>query len=155
MVPRQIVSLERMPRLPNGKVDRKALQHAQPVASQAVYVAPRDALETLLSTRMAQLVGLERLSIEEDFFAAGGHSLLVIKLVAGIRKLLQCEIHPGVVFDHPSVAALARELRERETVAGQLERIAQARLRMDAMTPEEKAALMEKARQLQASKEQG
>lgn len=72
MVPRQIVSLERMPRLPNGKVDRKALQHAQPVVSQALYVAPRDALETLLSTRMAQLVGLERLSIEEDFSPQAG-----------------------------------------------------------------------------------
>jgi amino acid adenylation domain-containing protein len=149
MVPRLILSLERMPRLPNGKVDRKALQNTQPVVSRAVYVAPRDALEALLSTRMAQLVGLERLSIDEDFFAAGGHSLLVIKLVAGIRKLLQCEIHPGVVFDHPSVAELARVLRERESVAGQLEKIAQARLRLDAMSPEEKAALMEKARQLQ------
>ncbi|WP_395607830.1 amino acid adenylation domain-containing protein [Pseudomonas sp. B22129] len=151
MVPRQILSLERMPRLPNGKVDRKALQQAQPVVSRAAYVAPRDALETLLSTRMAQLIGLERLSIDEDFFAAGGHSLLVIKLVAGIRKLLQCEIHPGVVFDHPSVAALAEVLREREGVAGQLEKIAQARLRLDAMSPQEKAALMEKARQAQAS----
>jgi amino acid adenylation domain-containing protein len=149
MVPRLILSLERMPRLPNGKVDRKALQNTQPVVSRAVYVAPRDALEELLSTRMAQLVGLERLSIDEDFFAAGGHSLLVIKLVAGIRKLLQCEIHPGVVFDHPSVAELARVLRERESVAGQLEKIAQARLRLEAMSPEEKAALMEKARQLQ------
>lgn len=149
MVPRQILSLERMPRLSNGKVDRKALQHTQPVVSQHVYVAPRDALEQLLSTRMAQLVGLERLSIDQDFFSAGGHSLLVIKLVAGIRKLLQCEIHPGVVFDHPSVAELARALRERESVAGQLEKIAQARLRLDAMSPEEKAALMEKARQTQ------
>ena len=149
MVPRQILSLERMPRLPNGKVDRKALLHTQPVVSQHIYVAPRDALEQLLSTRMAQLVGLERLSIDQDFFSAGGHSLLVIKLVAGIRKLLQCEIQPAVVFDHPSVAELARVLRERESVAGQLERIAQARLRLDAMSPEEKAALMEKARQTQ------
>ncbi|WP_439862471.1 non-ribosomal peptide synthetase [Pseudomonas antarctica] len=153
MVPRQVLSLERMPRLPNGKVDRNALQQAQPVAARAVYVAPRDALEELLSTRMAQLVGLERLSIDEDFFAVGGHSLLVIKLVAGIRKLLHCEIHPGVVFDHPSVAELAGVLRARESVPGQLEKIAQARLRLDAMSPEQKAALMEKARQLQASQQ--
>lgn len=155
MVPRRFHSLEHMPRLPNGKVDRQALQHVQPAPRRVAYAAPRDALEELLSTRMAQLIGLQRLGIDEDFFAAGGHSLLVIKLVAGIRKLLHCEIHPGVVFDHPSVAQLARVLRERESVAGQLEKIAQARLRMDAMTPEEKAALLEKARQLQVSKEQG
>ena len=106
-------------------------------------------METVRAQRMAQLLGLERLSVEQDFFAAGGHSLLVIKLVAGIRTLLQCEVHPGVVFDNPSPAALAQVLRLQETAPGQLEKLAQARLRLDAMTPEEKAKLLEKARLLQ------
>jgi acyl carrier protein len=101
---------------------------------------------------MAQLLGIERLGIDRDFFAAGGHSLLVIKLVAGIRKLLQCDIHPGLVFDHPTVASLATALRAQESSPGQLEKIAQARLRMEAMSPEEKARLTERARQLQAAK---
>jgi hypothetical protein len=92
------------------------------------------------------------LGIDRDFFAAGGHSLLVIKLVAGIRKLLQCDIHPGLVFDHPTVASLATALRSQESSPGQLEKIAQARLRMEAMSPEEKARLTEQARQLQAAK---
>lgn len=149
MVPRQVQVLSAMPRLGNGKIDRRALATLDLGATQQVYVAPRDGLEAVLAQRMAHLLGLERLSVEQDFFAAGGHSLLVIKLVAGIRKLLQCEVHPGVVFDNPTPAALAQVLRLQESAPGQLEKLAQARLRLDAMSPEEKARLLEKARQLQ------
>lgn len=152
MVPQHLQLIERFPRLANGKIDRKALQQLATTAADDEGVAPRDALEQLLAVRMAQLLGLERLSIERDFFAAGGHSLLVIKLVAGIRKLLQCEIHPGLVFDHPTVASLALALRAVESSPGQLEKMAQVRLRMEAMSPEEKARLAEQARQLQAAK---
>ncbi|WP_166219938.1 non-ribosomal peptide synthetase [Pseudomonas atagonensis] len=152
MVPQHLQLIDRFPRLANGKIDRKALQQQAGRAADDEGVAPRDALEQLLASRMAQLLGLERLGVDRDFFAAGGHSLLVIKLVAGIRKLLQCEVHPGLVFDHPTVASLALALRGVESSPGQLEKIAQVRLRMDAMSPEEKARLAEQARQLQAAK---
>jgi amino acid adenylation domain-containing protein len=152
MVPQHLQLIERFPRLANGKIDRKALQQLAGTAANDEGEAPRDALEQLLAGRMAQLLGLERLGIDRDFFAAGGHSLLVIKLVAGIRKLLQCEVHPGLVFDHPTVASLALALRAVESTPGQLEKLAQVRLRMDAMSPEEKARLAEQARQLQAAK---
>lgn len=152
MVPQHLQLIERFPRLANGKIDRKSLQQLAGTAADEEGIEPRDALEQLLATRMAQLLGIEHLSIDRDFFAAGGHSLLVIKLVAGIRKLLQCEVHPGLVFDHPTVASLALALRAVESTPGQLEKIAQVRLRMDAMSPEEKARLAEHARQLQAAK---
>ncbi|WP_192564158.1 non-ribosomal peptide synthetase [Pseudomonas gozinkensis] len=152
MVPQHLQLIDRFPRLANGKIDRKALQQLAGRAADDEGVAPRDALEQLLASRMAQLLGLERLGVDRDFFAAGGHSLLVIKLVAGIRKLLQCEVHPGLVFDHPTVASLAMALRAVESSPGQLEKMAQVRLRMDAMSPEEKARLAEQARQLQAAK---
>ncbi|QXH93236.1 amino acid adenylation domain-containing protein [Pseudomonas ogarae] len=152
MVPQRLHLIEQFPRLANGKIDRKALQQLAGRAVDDEDAAPRDALEQLLAARMAQLLGLERLGIDRDFFAAGGHSLLVIKLVAGIRKLLQCEIHPGLVFDHPTVASLAVALRALESSPGQLEKMAQVRLRMEAMSPEEKALLTEQARQLQAAR---
>ena len=134
-----------MPRLGNGKLDRQALRQVgnEPAAG---LLAPRDALETVIAQRMAQLLGLEQVGIEQDFFALGGHSLLVIKLAAGIRKLLQCDINPGVIFDHATVATLAQALREREANPGQLLKLAQARLRLDSMSPEEKARLLEKSR---------
>lgn len=147
MVPRQYQVVQHMPRLGNGKVDRQALQRLELIEEDDIFVEPLDALEALLASRMAQLLGRERLSRDRDFFAAGGHSLLVIKLVAGIRKLLHCEVHPGIVFDHPSPGALAQALRAQEDSPGQLEKLAQARLRLDALSPEEKAALLERARQ--------
>ncbi len=147
MLPARIERVLGMPRLGNGKVDRQALQALPPVAPQQLYVAPRNALEQLIASRMALLLGQETLSVEEDFFAAGGHSLLVIKLVAGVRKLLHCEVQPGVVFDHPTPAALAQALRQLESQPGQLEKVARARLQMDAMSPEEKARLLAAARQ--------
>ncbi|MNO88995.1 hypothetical protein D3C76_804650 [compost metagenome] len=69
----------------------------------------------------------------------------MIKLVAGVRKLLQCEIHPGVVFDHPTVAGLAQVLRSQEGEPGRLEKLASTRLRLESMTPEQKAALLAQA----------
>lgn len=152
MVPQRMQLIDSFPRVANGKIDRKALQQLAAVSNDASGVAPRDALEQILAARMAQLLGVERLFVDQDFFAAGGHSLLVIKLVAGIRKSLQCEIQPGLVFDHPTVAALASALRACEISPGQLEKIAQVRLRLDAMSPEEKALLTEKARQMQDAK---
>ena len=152
MLPQQIQAVDSFPRLANGKIDRKALQQLGATSAADVGLAPRDALEQLLAARMAQLLDLPRLGIDRDFFAAGGHSLLVIKLVAGIRKLLQCEIQPGLVFDHPTVAGLAQALRANESSPGQLEKIAQARLRLDTMSPEEKALLTEKARMMQEAK---
>lgn len=151
MLPAHVQVLAAMPRLANGKIDRQALQARELQLAPRDFVAPQDALEELLSTRMAQLLGLERLSMDQDFFASGGHSLLVIKLVAGIRKLLQCEANPGIVFDNPTPAALAQALRALETVPGQLLKLALARLRLDALSPEERAALLEKARQLQTT----
>ncbi|MHC8319524.1 non-ribosomal peptide synthetase [Pseudomonas sp. GB2N2] len=152
MLPQQLQFIERFPRLANGKIDRKALQQLGATSLDDAGLEPRDALEQLLAARMAQLLGVPRLGIDRDFFAAGGHSLLVIKLVAGIRKVLQCEIQPGLIFDYPTVASLALALRSGESSPGQLEKIAQVRLRLDTMSPEEKALLTEKARQMQEAK---
>ncbi|WP_444436135.1 non-ribosomal peptide synthetase family protein [Pseudomonas sp. A6] len=149
MVPRQVRSLTQLPRLPNGKLDRQALQRLCASETEE-YVAPADPLEQWLAARMAALLGRERLGVQQDFFAMGGHSLLVIKLVAGIRNALKCEIQPADLFEHPSVAGLAQRLRDREATPGQLLRLARARLQLDAMSPEEKARLQERARAGQA-----
>lgn len=148
MVPRRLQWIEHMPRLGNGKIDRRALEEQIVLVLEHVYHAPRSALETLLAKRMAQLLGLDRLSIDLDFFAAGGHSLLVIKLAASIRKQLHCEINAHTVFDHPTAASLAEILLTQELAPGELERKAAARLRFEALTPEQQAAMQEKARAL-------
>ncbi len=153
MMPRRLQWIEHMPRLGNGKIDRRALEEQIVLVPEHVYHAPRSALETLLAKRMAQLLGLDRLSIDLDFFAAGGHSLLVIKLAASIRKQLHCEISAHTVFDHPTAASLAEILLTQELAPGELERKAAARLRFEALTPEQQAAMLEKARALKNKSE--
>lgn len=148
LLPSRLRQVANMPRLPNGKLDRAALDGVAPASVEPAFTAPRDALEELLATRMAQLLGVPQVSIHDDFFSVGGHSLLVIKLVAGIRKLLGCEVQPGAVFDSPTPAGLAALLRETETAPGQLETMARARLQIDRLSPEERARLMEQAQRM-------
>jgi hypothetical protein len=124
MVPAAIHVLPELPRLQNGKIDRRALNGLRKPSPQ-MYVAPRDALEALLANNMATLLGRERLSVTESFLAAGGNSLLVIKLVARIHQQLGLEVPPGIVFDKPTPAALAIALREQEATSGRLEQQAE------------------------------
>jgi len=128
----------------NGKIDLRALP--APVSyTERAYVAPADPVQALLADLFAELLERPLVSVAEDFFDLGGHSLLVIKLVGRIRKALQIEIPPGLVFDHPSVAALAQALLVYETSPGRLQQIASLRQRLAAMTPQERAALQSDA----------
>jgi amino acid adenylation domain-containing protein len=127
MVPASFTPLDAFARLPNGKIDRLALASLVPSAAvRRAITAPRDALEAVLADGMAALLGNGPIGVDDDFFELGGHSLQVIKLVARIRKLLQVEVAAGVVFDHPTPAALAAALREGSADAAALERTAQA-----------------------------
>lgn len=126
MLPVRYASIATLPRLANGKIDRQALAAQIVVAPAYVTPArvPSTALEALLADCAARLLGREAVSIDDDFFDLGGHSLLAIKLVARIRKLLQVELAPGMVFDHPSVAAMAAALRQDHPDPAGLEELA-------------------------------
>ena len=104
MVPAAYVVLERLPLTPNGKLDRRALP--APDLTPAVMRGPRTAREEVLCALFAQVLGLERVGIDDNFFALGGDSIMSIQLVSRARRagLL---ITPRAVFQHQSVAALA------------------------------------------------
>ncbi|WP_343731864.1 amino acid adenylation domain-containing protein [Duganella sp.] len=113
MVPARFTWLAEFPRLANGKIDRMALvQQLDTIGSVAD--EPADDLEACLAGCMAEVLRRERVGVHDDFFDLGGHSLLVIKLVARIRKHLQIELAAAVIFDHPSVSALAAALRKQQ-----------------------------------------
>jgi hypothetical protein len=153
MIPSQYQFMTDFVRLPNGKVNREALRAtvASAAASrsqniQSSLLAPRDAVEFVLADCMASLLGRERIGLHDDFFKAGGHSLLVIKLAARIRKFLNVEIAPGLIFDHASVAALALLVRSKAIDPQQLERRAEAQRKLAQLTPAEREALIERAK---------
>jgi amino acid adenylation domain-containing protein len=107
MVPAAWVFLDVLPLTPNGKVDRAALP--APERGEDSWVAPRNETEEALAEIFAEVLGLPRVGAEDDFFALGGHSLTATQVLSRVRSRLGADLPPRALFDHPTVAALARE----------------------------------------------
>ena len=105
MVPAALVVLERLPLTPNGKLDRRALPAPEP-ASAAALRGPRTPQEEVLCALFAEVLGVERVGIDDNFFALGGDSIVSIQLVSRARRA-GLVITPRAVFQHQTVAALA------------------------------------------------
>jgi amino acid adenylation domain-containing protein len=110
MVPAAFVVLEALPLTPNGKLDRRALP--PPQRQGPTYRAPRTPAEQLLCNLFAEVLGLERVGLDDDFFALGGHSLLAVRLMARIESQFQRRLPLAVLFQHGSIAKLSRLLAE-------------------------------------------
>ncbi len=109
MMPSAFALLEALPRTPSGKVDRRSLP--LPGLSRAgldEYVAPRTPIEEKLAAIFAKVMGMERVGANDDFFALGGHSLLVIGLFGAVRDEFDVELPLRILYDVPTVAGLAR-----------------------------------------------
>ena len=112
MVPAAFVVLEALPLTPNGKLDRRALPAPDGSGLAAGYVAPSTPEEILLCELVAELLGLERVGLADNFFHLGGHSLLATRLAAQIRSRLDRELPIRTIFDSPVLGDLARALRD-------------------------------------------
>ena len=111
MVPAAYVELARLPLTANGKVDRSHL----PVPvwerhTEQRYVAPRTPVEQTLVGIWAELLGVQKVGVHDDFFDLGGHSLLATQLMSRVRDALQVELPLRSLFNGPTVAGLADEL---------------------------------------------
>ncbi|MFJ9247502.1 non-ribosomal peptide synthase/polyketide synthase [Streptomyces sp. NPDC101776] len=105
MVPSAVVILDALPLTPNGKLDRRALP-APDFAAEVTDTRPRTPLEETLCALVADVLGLERVGVEDDFFALGGDSIVAMQLVARARAA-GLTFSPRDVFRHKSAAGLA------------------------------------------------
>jgi acyl carrier protein len=109
MLPSAFVTLESLPLTPNGKVDRRALPWPDPsrTGSTDAPVAPLTPFEAVLVQIWAEVLGLERVGVDENFFALGGHSLLATQIISRVRDTFQVELPLRTLFQAPTVGELA------------------------------------------------
>lgn len=114
MVPAAFVVLPKMPVTANGKIDRRALPAPELLRPDltATYVAPRNETETGLAAIWAEVLKVERVGVQDNFFELGGHSLLVLRVASRIRQQFGIEVPLAVVFETPTIAALAGKLSD-------------------------------------------
>jgi amino acid adenylation domain-containing protein len=114
MVPASFVFLDSLPQNASGKVDRRALPPPADLGSRepAGLAAPRTPAEELLCEIWADVLGLPRVGIHDNFFGLGGHSLLAPRIVLRLRDAFGAEVPVRALFQHPTVAGLAGVVAE-------------------------------------------
>jgi aryl carrier-like protein len=139
MVPAVFIELAGLPLTPNGKVDRKALPNpgTQDRVSEAVFVAPQNELEKTIAAIWQQLLRVDKVSVLDNFFDLGGHSLLIIQVHAALRQMNQ-PVSITDLFKFPTIASLAKhlsqgpvqELRSELKEDAELEKLKRGKLRL-------------------------
>jgi acyl-coenzyme A synthetase/AMP-(fatty) acid ligase/acyl carrier protein len=117
MIPDSFVWLERLPLTPNGKIDRSALPH-EPTGAPRREIAPRTPTERAVASIWAEHLGLVSVGIDDDFFDLGGHSLLAVKLVTALELKFGLSLPLALLFEAPTVSALARAIDGRTAGTG-------------------------------------
>jgi acyl-coenzyme A synthetase/AMP-(fatty) acid ligase len=115
MVPAAFIKLAEIPLTPNGKVDRKQLMLRQGVTRppSTVTITPRNELEERLVAIWSEILDVDRVGIRDNFFDLGGHSLLLIRVHARIKRDLKVDISVVDLFRYPTVESIASWLDRR------------------------------------------
>ncbi|OKK08052.1 non-ribosomal peptide synthetase [Streptomyces sp. CB03234] len=135
MMPAVIVPLEQMPLTPSGKIDRENLPAPDRTPDTSGRTAPRSATERALAAVLADLLSLDSVGVDDDFFALGGHSLLAGRLAARVRSELGRELPLRRVYEARTVAAMALLIDSAAPSGGPTVPPIRARRRDDAHVP--------------------
>jgi amino acid adenylation domain-containing protein len=138
MIPSQFFQVEKIPLTPSGKIDRKAMSSVKDAMKSGVeYAPPSGEVEEKITEIWKEILGLEKIGINDNFFEIGGNSLQIITINNEMKKIFEDDIPVVIMFSYPTIRSLANYLSKNEA---------------DEITPEEKieesVVLMEEAIQL-------
>lgn len=123
MIPSKFVTMPALPMTANGKLDKAALpapdaQNVLPTGRAPVaQPAPGSAIEQRLAALVTSLLGISSIGREDNFFMAGGHSMLGVQLVARIRETFGVKLHLRQLFSAPTIAGLTAEVEKMSAAA--------------------------------------
>lgn len=119
MVPAQYVLVRGIPMMPNGKVDETALQAGYIEQESSTFAAPTTKLEIALCELFSKILDLKQVSIDDNFFAVGGHSMLAVLMVEEIRKLFEGCLPLEIIFKYPTVRDMSKYLQSIRVTSGE------------------------------------
>jgi acyl carrier protein len=127
MLPAAFVTLDSLPRTPNGKIDRQALPNPEQTRAtcDTAVTPPRTPVETEVARIWAEILGVDRLSVHDNFFDIGGHSLLAAQVIYRLREVFLVELPLPSLFEAPTVAGVAAVIEQ--TLGDQAEQASLAR----------------------------
>jgi mycobactin phenyloxazoline synthetase len=139
MVPARVVALDEMPLSANGKVDRRAVAASwRTDEGTETFVAPRNALETVVAKVWAEVLEVPHVGLEDPFFALGGDSVLATMIVGRLREALDTdEVSVRTLFATLTVGGMAQRLTADETTPGRFGQVAEIYLEVDALSADE------------------
>lgn len=116
MVPNAYVLLDKLPVTNHGKIDTRALlkNETAVLSSSENYVAPRNEIEEVLVEIWQEVIGLDRVGVEDNFFEIGGHSIKAVKVVSRVQRQLDVRIDMAKLFHDPTIAELAIEVANQQ-----------------------------------------
>jgi acyl carrier protein len=119
MVPSSFIALAEIPLTPNGKVDRKRLPQPKAAARESSLstVNPRNYVEERLANIWSEILGVDRVSVRDNFFDLGGHSLLLIRVHAKVRQELDADVAVVDLFRYPTIESMSSWLERRRAQA--------------------------------------
>ncbi|HEX5884419.1 MAG TPA: amino acid adenylation domain-containing protein [Pyrinomonadaceae bacterium] len=144
MLPSVFVTITELPLTPNGKVDRRALPVPAQIGDEVGtnFIPPRTDMEVMVAEIWRQTLGITQVGVGSNFFDLGGHSLLGTRVMSQIRENCGIELPLRVLFEAPTVAALARRLEEAQPKTTELGRILSMLENMENISEEEVTALL-------------
>ncbi|NCR76516.1 MAG: amino acid adenylation domain-containing protein [Microcystis aeruginosa K13-06] len=112
MMPSAFVLLDKLPRTPNGKVNRRALpvpDNARPELEET-FVAPQTPVEEVLAGIWAEVLGVDRVGVQDNFFELGGHSLLATQVISRVRDVFAVDLSLYSLFEAPTISSLGERI---------------------------------------------